>query len=270
MGLIEYWPAGGSKRPAITALLSATLEHRGARFCPLVLEVVRRGITHRHGKNPVTREEIEAINATLARVDFKVPELRDRRFLDALPRKAPPAARRPAAGPAPADAKVVAGLRDEVRALLRIENPQARGTAFEGFLNRLFAAFDLEPRESFRIVGEQIDGSFQFDGDTYLLEAKWHGARVGEADLLVLKGKLGGKAPWARGFFISWSGFTAEGLEAFAAGKRADVLCMDGLDLVQVLANGLDMRHVLQLKARRAAETNAAFVSVRELFPGVG
>jgi len=266
MGLFDYWPSG-SKGPAITALLSATLERRVPQFCPLVVEAVRRGIAHRHSKAPVTREEIEAINNALGRAGFKIPDLHDRKFLDALPSKAAPAAARPAAAPPPADPKAVAALQRGLRALLSMGNPQERGTAFEVFLNGLFAAFDLEPRDAFHITGGQIDGSFQFHGDTYLLEAKWQGPKVGAADLHVLSAKLG--ASWARGFFISWSGFTDEGLEAFSRRKRADVLCMEGLELVQVLDNSLDLRRVIELKARASAETNAAFVPVRRLFANV-
>ena len=38
--------------------------------------------------------------------------------------------------------------------------PQKRGFEFERFLNAMFAAYGLSPRSSFRLVGEQIDGSF--------------------------------------------------------------------------------------------------------------
>jgi hypothetical protein len=48
---------------------------------------------------------------------------------------------------------------------------------FEGFLNELFAGFGLAPRGAFRLVGEQIDGSFRLHGQTYLVEAKWHDRR---------------------------------------------------------------------------------------------
>jgi len=68
------------------------------------------------------------------------------------------------------------------------------------------------------LVGEQIDGSIEFEGNIYLIEAKWQNALVGNADLLVLHGKVGGKATWSRGIFISYSGFTKEGLEAFLKG----------------------------------------------------
>ncbi len=44
---------------------------------------------------------------------------------------------------------------------------------------------------------------------------------------------------------------------------------MDGLDLYHVIEGKLDLCEVLEKKSRRAAETNQAFVPVRELFSGV-
>jgi len=54
-----------------------------------------------------------------------------------------------------------------------------------------------------------------------------------------------------------------------ARGKATSIICMDGLDLCHVIDGKLDLRDVLERKSRRAAETNRAFVPVRELFSGV-
>jgi hypothetical protein len=143
--------------------------------------------------------------------------------------------------------------------------PQERGYAFERFLTQLFNAFALRGREGFRLRGEQIDGSFELEGETYLVEAKWHAAPTGAADLHVFHGKLEQKAAWARGIFISNSGFTEDGLHAFGRGKR--VVCIDGLDIFDALERALPLNHVIASKVRRAAETGEAFVRVRELFP---
>jgi len=78
-------------------------------------------------------------------------------------------------------------------------------------------------------------------------------------------GKVEQKAAWARGLMISWSGFSEDGLIAFGRGKR--VICMDGLDMHEMLNRELPLTHVLEKKVRRAAETGRAFVRVRELFP---
>jgi len=43
-------------------------------------------------------------------------------------------------------------------------NKQERGYGLERILHDLFLLFDLDPRGSFKIVGEQIDGSFEIKG----------------------------------------------------------------------------------------------------------
>jgi len=150
--------------------------------------------------------------------------------------------------------------------LISISNlaPQSRGYAFEKFLKQFFDAYGLAAQEPFRLRGEQIDGSFQLASETYLVEAKWQGQATGVADLHTFHGKIEQKAAWTRGLFVSNSGFTAEGLEAFGRGKR--VICMDGYDLYETLEREIPLNHVLERKVRRAAETGLPFVRVRDLF----
>ncbi len=142
--------------------------------------------------------------------------------------------------------------------------PQKRGYEFEIFLKELFDAYGLSARASFRLTGEQIDGSFVMHNETYLLEAKWQNSPTGVADLHTFEGKLGEKASWSRGLFISISGFSSEGLQAFGRGKR--IVCMNGFDLSEMLRRRLPFVKVLEAKVRRAAETGCPFVSVRDLF----
>lgn len=144
--------------------------------------------------------------------------------------------------------------------------PQKRGYDFEKFLKELFKAYGLAPRASFRLVGEQIDGSFVLHNETYLLEAKWQNAPTGVADLHTFEGKLGQKASWSRGLFVSNSGFSPDGLQAFGKGKR--LICMDGLDLSEMLRMKLSFIDVMDAKVRIAAETGYPFVPVRDLFIG--
>lgn len=139
-----------------------------------------------------------------------------------------------------------------------------RGYEFEVFLKELFDAYHLSARASFRLTGEQIDGSFVLHNETYLLEAKWQNAPTGAADLHVFEGKLRQKADWSRGLFVSNSGFSIDGLQAFGRGKRT--VCMDGYDLSEMLRLGLSLTDVLEAKVRRAAETGSPYVSVRDLF----
>ena len=87
---------------------------------------------------------------------------------------------------------------------------------------------------------------------------------TGAADLHVFEGKLQEKATWSRGLFVSYSGFSREGLDAFGRGKR--IVCMDGFDLSEILKQKLSFVNVMEAKVRRAAETGSPFASVRELF----
>ena len=142
-------------------------------------------------------------------------------------------------------------------------DPQPRGYAFERFLKDMFDAYGMSARASFRLTGEQIDGSFVLGEQTYLLEARWRNAKVDVETLRAFNAKVEDKASWSRGLIISQSGFTTEGLDAFGRGRS--VVCMDGLDLHEVLSRGLDLAEVIALKVRRAAETGVAFVRVRDL-----
>ncbi len=257
----EFWEPG-SKRPSIVALLTRTLTHKRNRMTPLMMTIVQQAMTWRRGKNNLlTRAEIESVNAALLGLSIKIPELHDPRFLDSF---GPPTPTRHKPPVHKISESQATALIDKLMKLTAMA-PQPRGFAFETFLTELFSAYNLAPRGSFRLIGEQIDGSFRLNADTYLVEAKWHDPQIGIADLLTFFGKVEGKATWSRGLFVSVSGFTEDGLQAFGRGRRTNLICMDGLDLCEILSNGHSLPGVLEAKARRAAETNAAHVSLREL-----
>jgi hypothetical protein len=169
--------------------------------------------------------------------------------------------------PAPAPATnrdAIARLRSDLIAVWQ-QTPQQRGYSFEAFLKGAFDLYGLKAREGFRNRGEQIDGSFDLDAATYLLEAKWHAQPTHAADLHIFEGKLSQKATWARGLFVSYLGFTAEGLEAFGRAKTSIGMC--GQDFDEAFERQIPLDEVLRRKARRAAETGKFFIAVRELFP---
>lgn len=161
------------------------------------------------------------------------------------------------------DAIQSANLLNELIAISSLE-PHPRGYAFEKFLKNLFDVNGLNGRASFRLVGEQIDGSFELNGETYLLEAKWTNQPIGSADLRSFNAKVEDKASWSRGVYISNSGFSEDGLTAFGKGKS--IICMDGFDMSEMLVNNRAFVDVVSKKVRRAAETGNPFVRVRDLY----
>lgn len=262
LDLERFW-TGGSKRPAIATLLEGTLSQAKNKFCPLMIQIVTLGLKYRGKSNPITKEEIEQLNEFINKLDFKIPELWNPNFLEGLP------------SVKPKEDKVATAKKETLKnilplllkELLNLEKlaSQKRGYAFEKFLNTLFNTFDMKARSPFRLVGEQIDGSIEFKGNIYLIEAKWQNAPVGNADLLVLHGKVGGKASWSRGIFISYSGFTKEGLEAFSKGRPTNLIAVTGQDLYFILEGKMPLDQIIRLKARLAAEEGRVYVPVQEL-----
>lgn len=258
VGLGGLWP-GGSKLPAVTRLLETTLDHYRTKFCNLILEIVRHGIVYRKNKGvSITREEIKQLNDLILGVQFKIPDLWDPTFLDTLPRQIPEEEIEKASS---LDQKILNELKSHLVALGEMP-PQKRGYAFERFLQELFSAFGLAPRQSFRITGEQIDGSFDLDSETYLVEAKWQNEPIGQDLLLVFSGKVSGKAIWSRGLFISYGEFSKDGLEAFSKKGATSVVGMTGQDLWFILEGSLTLSDAIRLKVRRAAETGDFYVPV--------
>jgi hypothetical protein len=94
-------------------------------------------------------------------------------------------------------------LKENFFSLAAESNRNTAGLALEKLLNELFDIFGLQPRQPFRVVGEQIDGSFELDGQVYLLESKWEKNALAEAELLVFRGKIEGKSTFTRGVFIA-------------------------------------------------------------------
>lgn len=163
--------------------------------------------------------------------------------------------------PATDTARLLA-LRDELNAMHAL-SPQQRGYAFEGFLKTVFDLAGLEMRSPFRNVGEQIDGSFVLANEVYLVEAKWQQLPTGIGDLHAFHGKLD-KAAWTRGLFVSFNGFSTEGLTAFGTAKK--MICMEGRDLYQALDAQVPINALLERKVRRAAETGRPFIPFADLF----
>lgn len=262
VGVAEFWVAG-SKRPAILHLLEGTLNAQRHRFCPLILAIVKHSMPWRSGRGePLTVAEIDELNALLLRLEFKIPELHETAFRETLAGKPPP----PSSTKPKTDTAAMDTLAHDLITISALE-PAPRGFAFEKFLTEAFAFFGLAPRGSFRLTGEQIDGSFQLDGSTYLLEAKWQGPKIGNRELQAFAGSVHTKSAWTRGLFVSYSGFTQDGLDAFARGNATHIICMEGQELWQVMDRRLNLAEVLTRKTRRAAETGQALVELRTLYP---
>jgi hypothetical protein len=155
-------------------------------------------------------------------------------------------------------------LTKEYSDLLNSQDAQRRGYHLEKILRELFDLFDLDPRASFKIVGEQIDGAFTFDATDYLFEGKWQQQLIGAADLDALSGKLSRKLDNTLGLFLSINGFSEDGVKAHSSGRRL-MLLMDGSDLMAVLEGRIDFIQLLLRKRREASQTGNIYLRIHEI-----
>ncbi|MFE2565944.1 restriction endonuclease [Streptomyces mirabilis] len=143
-------------------------------------------------------------------------------------------------------------------------NPQQRGTEFEGFINELFALYDLEPRAAYVMEHEQIDGAFSFDTDHYVLEAKWCKDRIGRPLLDIFKANIERKGKNTLGLYISMSGFTSDALAVYSL--STPFITMDGVDFMAVLDQRIRLDELLRRKKRHASETGHCSLPVAKIF----
>lgn len=137
-------------------------------------------------------------------------------------------------------------------------NAQQKGFKFEKFLNELFRFFDLDPKSSFKITGEQIDGSFTFDNTDYLLEAKWQEKPVTASNLYDFGGKISGKLKNTLGLYISLGVYSSECTKTQNPTTKSMIL-MDGSDLMQVLEGRISFNDMIYIKRRHASQTGEIY-----------
>ncbi len=155
-------------------------------------------------------------------------------------------------------------LSEEFMQIVSPSDPHERGYKLERLMKDLFELFDLDPKASFRVTGEQIDGAFTFDKTDYLFEGKWQQVPVELADLDSFNGKIGRKLENTLGMFLSINGFTGAAIDTYSS-TRPSMILIDGSDLMAVLEGRIDLIELMLRKRRHASQTGRIFLSAREI-----
>lgn len=153
-------------------------------------------------------------------------------------------------------------LRDRFTGLMTESNAQARGYLLESFLNDFFEFENLDPRKSFKLVGEQIDGSFSWRGKTCLVEAKWVKEPVAGADFGAFNYKIEGKTVDTRGLYVSVNGYSAEAIRGMNAKGALKFVCIDGAHIMRALSTNEGLEAILTRTWRHADETGESYLPV--------
>lgn len=135
----------------------------------------------------------------------------------------------------------------------KVINSQKRGYLLEAILKDLcqFEKLNVTDHFQFNLVGEQIDGSLKFDGENYIVEAKWQDDLVASNALYQFAGKIEGKM-YGRGIFISINGFSADSVRALKQGKALKSVLVDGADMSLIMEGILSFTEVIDKKIKAA------------------
>lgn len=151
-------------------------------------------------------------------------------------------------------------LRTEYLGLLaNTVSRQQRGYALERILTELSRLSGLNATEAFRVNGEQVDGAVKFDGEHYLIEAKWQERSASNEAVYQFAGKVAGKL-YGRGLFISINGFSPEVIKSLVMGKEIQTLFIDGEDMILVLEGHLTFREMIDHKVKAAQTRGLIYV----------
>lgn len=160
----------------------------------------------------------------------------------------------------------LAELKSQYLEILGMD-PRPRGFALESLLRDLFETFDLDPRGSFRVVGEQIDGGFAFGGEYFLLEAKWEKGPTARDALDVFSAKVQRRGENTLGLFLAINGFEPTAVEIHS-GNRSPIMLSNGGDLYAVLDERIDLRELLRRKRRETSMTGRVLLTASEILAG--
>lgn len=138
--------------------------------------------------------------------------------------------------------------------------PQQRGYALERILADLARLCHLEVTEPFKVIGEQIDGAIKFDGEHYLIEAKWQETAASNEPVYQFVGKVEGKM-YGRGLFVSVHGFTENVVQSVVRGKALRTVFVDGEDLVFVVEEQLSFSDMVDKKVKAAQTKGLIYVN---------
>ena len=158
-------------------------------------------------------------------------------------------------------------IKKEYYTLLSNDDYHHRGYQLEKIIKDLFQLFDLDPKASFKIKGEQIDGAFTFENTDYIFEAKWQKDLVGTKELDAFSGKLIRKLENTLGLYLSINGFSEDAVKTHSIGRRLMIL-MDGSDLMAVFEERIDLVQLLLRKRRYASQTGNIYLRIHEIIFG--
>lgn len=152
-------------------------------------------------------------------------------------------------------------LVEEINNITKIKNSQDKGYALEKFLTLMFEEFDMISRTPYKIEGEQIDGAFEFEYETYLIEAKWQKSEVSTKNIDYFQRKVEDKSKFTRGIMISESSYNQYAIE-HNTNQGANFILINVAELYVAFQHKEPFSKLLKLKWKALTEEGKVFSEI--------
>lgn len=147
--------------------------------------------------------------------------------------------------------------------LVTSSDAQSRGYSLEDLLKELFEVSEIEYHKSYKTPTGQVDGQFHFEGFDYLVEARWRNDQPTVSEIGGFKVKVDKVIESTRGLLVAVQGVRDEVVQEFS-GEGANIIFMDGRDLICILEGRISLRDGLKLKIEKAAQEGKVFYPLYE------
>ena len=133
-------------------------------------------------------------------------------------------------------------------------NPQNRGFELEKIIEELFTINEIKYKKSYRneTNTQQIDGYFELDGFSYLIEAKWTKEKINSNSISSFKHKVDSKLDATRGVFISINGYREEVLREYCS-NSFNIIFIDGQELMHIFEERTTLKELIKYKIESAS-----------------
>lgn len=145
-------------------------------------------------------------------------------------------------------------LRQRFYSQFSNSNPQSRGYELEKIIEELFDVNEISYKGAFRNEAntQQIDGYFELDGFSYLIEAKWVKNKINSESIASFKHKVESKLESTRGVFISINGFREEVLREYSF-SSFNIIFINGEELTHVFEGRVELVELIKYKIQQAS-----------------
>ena len=150
-------------------------------------------------------------------------------------------------------------------------SPQQRGVKFNHLLADILREYGINPRVGALTPFGEIDVVFRLGHTRFILEAKWHEAKIDYGPIALLDARIRQRIEGTLGLFVSMSGYTAPAVEQISSsGTRVRMLLFDRAHVEALVEGSVSPETLIDAALEEAATTGRVYSPLPGLMEQIG